>query len=279
MILSGDRFGILEPLETIFLFEGKSSPGMSCSLEDLAKQEDQFEPFKRIGRLLTGDQNFGPIGSFGGTLFRFPLRTSPSNLSKTIYSGEKVGELFSAFKEESAEVILFLNNVKSVVLQDLSNPEETLITLKLLQDGEQKKKEFLRMRQQHFEISIQENEEKICVITNNEPVSASWSQQIIVEHGQKILSSQNWNVTSYISGRKDMDPNLVELSSSPKVCSLPQVGLANMISRLEDTSELDGPVNIECIDDQLWVVAGTPKNISFGEIIVVLRNKNKSTSI
>jgi hypothetical protein len=76
-----------------------------------------------------------------------------------------------------------------------------------------------------------------------------------------------------------MDPNLVELSSSPKVCSLPQVGLANMISRLEDTSELDGPVNIECIDDQLWVVAGTPKNISFGEIIVVLRNKNKSTSI
>jgi sacsin len=245
MILSGNRFGILEPLESIFLFEGKSSPGMSCSLEDLTKKEDQFEPFKRIGGLLTGDQNFGSGGSFYGTLFRFPLRTSPSDLSKTIYSGEKVGELFNAFKKESAEVVLFLNNIKSVVLQDLWRPKNTLkITLELLEDGEQKKKEFLRMRQQHFKILIQENEEKICVITNNEPVSVSWNQKIIVKHGQKILSRQYWNMTSYISGRKDMDLNLVELSSSPKVCSLPQIGIANRITKKdEETSELGEQVN------------------------------------
>jgi hypothetical protein len=244
MILSGDRFGILEPLETLFLFEGKLSPGMSCSLEDLAEQEDQFEPFKRIGGLLTGKQNFGSGESFGGTLFRFPLRTSPSSLSKTIYSGEKVRELFSAFIEESAEVILFLSNVKSIVLQDLSHPKNTLkITLELLEDGELKKKEFLRMRQQHFEISSQENDEKICVITKDEPLTASWNQKIIVKHGQKILSRHYWNMTFYISGRNDMDPNLVELLSSPKVCSLPQVGLANRIGKLEGASDVAGQVN------------------------------------
>jgi hypothetical protein len=244
MILSGDRFGILDPLETLFVFEGKSSPGMLCSLEDLAKQEDQFEPFKRIGGLLMGNHNFGSGGSFGGTLFRFPLRTSLSGLSNRIYSSEDVKNVFKDFKEESAEVVLFLNNITSVVLQDLSSPKSTLkITLKLLEDGERKKKEFLRMRQQHFEISNDENDKKICVITKDKSLTASWDQKIIVKHGRKILSSNCWNVTSFISGRNDMDPNLVELSSSPDVCSLPQVGLANRISKPEGTSDLGGQVN------------------------------------
>ena len=238
MILSGDRFGVLEPLETIFLFKGKTSPGMSCSFEELSRKKDQFEPFKRIGTLLTDD--FGSGGRFNGTLFRFPLRTSPSDLSKTIYSGEKIGELFAAFKEEASDVVLFLNSVKSVVLQDLSRPEESLnITLKLLEDGETKKKEFMKLRREHFEIVSRENDAKICVVTRQESVAVSWNQEVVVENNQKVVNCQSWNVTSYISGLREMDSNLQELSSSPKVCSLPQVGVASRV----DTSDSDKQVN------------------------------------
>ena len=73
MILSGDRFGILEPRETLFLFEGKSSPGMSCSLEQLSGKKDQFEPFKQIGTLLTED--FGSGGKFN---FNFNVHLGPT---------------------------------------------------------------------------------------------------------------------------------------------------------------------------------------------------------
>ena len=229
MILSGEHFGILEPRETLFLVEGKSSPGMRWTFEQLAGKKDQFEPFKRIGSLLTDD--FGSGGSFNGTLFRFPLRTSPSDLSKTIYSKEKIGELFTAFKEEASDVVLFLNSVKSVVLQDLSSPKESLtITSELLEDGETRKEEFLNLRKGHFGYVRQENGEKICVVTRQESVSVSWNQKVVVKHGRKVVDRQYWNMTSYISGLREMDRNLLELSSSPKVCSLPQVGIASRIN-------------------------------------------------
>ena len=120
MILSGKSFGIFEPREKIFTYDGRLSPGMKCSLSELLEASDQFEPFAKIGASVTGDSGFGPKGHFPGTLFRFPLRQVPSELSKMIYTTEKVLKLFEAFMEESADVILFLGLCHKTYLLSLA---------------------------------------------------------------------------------------------------------------------------------------------------------------
>ena len=55
-------------------------------------------------------------GQYNGTLFRFPLRVSASELSKTLYSEEKVEHLFKSFMDDARLVLLFLRNVESIEL-------------------------------------------------------------------------------------------------------------------------------------------------------------------
>jgi hypothetical protein len=51
MILSGERFGILEPREEIFVIEGQVSPGMECTIGELQGCRDQFLPFEKVTRV------------------------------------------------------------------------------------------------------------------------------------------------------------------------------------------------------------------------------------
>jgi hypothetical protein len=48
MILSGERFGILEPREEIFVIDGQVSPGMECTIRELQNCPDQFLPFEKV---------------------------------------------------------------------------------------------------------------------------------------------------------------------------------------------------------------------------------------
>jgi hypothetical protein len=48
MILSGERFGILEPREEIFVIDGQVSPGMECTITELQHCPDQFLPFEKV---------------------------------------------------------------------------------------------------------------------------------------------------------------------------------------------------------------------------------------
>ncbi len=48
MILSGERFGILEPREEIFVIEGQVSPGMECTIGELQRCSDQFSTFEKV---------------------------------------------------------------------------------------------------------------------------------------------------------------------------------------------------------------------------------------
>ena len=62
MIMSGDRFGILEPREEIFTEDGRRASGKQYSLAELAQVHDQFQPFLQIGQQLIGDPKFGLTG-------------------------------------------------------------------------------------------------------------------------------------------------------------------------------------------------------------------------
>ncbi|XP_053389126.1 sacsin-like, partial [Mercenaria mercenaria] len=55
-------------------------------------------------------------GYFSGTLFWFPLRQKPSDLSETLYDEAKVMDLFDGFKLEASNILLFLKNLERIAL-------------------------------------------------------------------------------------------------------------------------------------------------------------------
>ena len=55
-------------------------------------------------------------GEYKGTLFWFPLRETPSELSDTCYDGSKVLDLFKSFRSEAVHSLLFLKSLCKVEL-------------------------------------------------------------------------------------------------------------------------------------------------------------------
>ena len=74
---------------------------------------DQFSPYKGIFDCT--DEVFSQ-GFYNGTLFRFPLRNTPSELSETLYSAGKMDTLFESFKADAHLMLLFLQHLESIEL-------------------------------------------------------------------------------------------------------------------------------------------------------------------
>ncbi|XP_055751443.1 sacsin-like isoform X1 [Salvelinus fontinalis] len=113
-IFSGEQIGMLDPHQTLFgAHESGQCWNLKTDMKEITELTDQFAPF--IG--LFGNSG-KPIedGSFSGTMFRFPLRIKPSQLSANIYNKEKVLELFESFKADADTVLLFLKSVQKVSL-------------------------------------------------------------------------------------------------------------------------------------------------------------------
>ncbi len=108
-IVSGSTVAFLDPHEKYFV---RGEPGQAFSTEDplLAPENfDQFEPFHQMFGC-----NLNQGNCYSGTLFRFPLRTQPSQLSNKIYTRDMVETLFDSFKNEASAILLFLKNVDSI---------------------------------------------------------------------------------------------------------------------------------------------------------------------
>ena len=111
-IVSGDTVAFLDPHEKYFV---RGQPGQAFSTADPLLEEnfDQFHPFHQIFNCNLNHGNY-----YNGTLFRFPLRTQPSQLSTKIYTREMVNTLFDSFKNEASAILLFLKNVDSISLYE-----------------------------------------------------------------------------------------------------------------------------------------------------------------
>ena len=141
-IVSGDSIVFLDPHETHF---GRNETGQRFSLEDnlLEDYEDQFKPYEDVLDCKISTQ------FYNGTLFRFPLRSAPSDLSKKEYTKDKVRRLFHALKEEASVILLFLKNIEEIGLFETneSNIERHVFTVRLSdrcrEEVRQQKKAFL----------------------------------------------------------------------------------------------------------------------------------------
>ncbi|XP_056139993.1 sacsin [Lampris incognitus] len=113
-IFSGEQIGMLDPHQTLFgLYESGQCWNLKTDIKEITELADQFSPY--VGMFGSSEKTIKD-GSFPGTLFRFPLRMKPSQLSANIYNKEKVLELFESFKADADTVLLFLKSVQKVSL-------------------------------------------------------------------------------------------------------------------------------------------------------------------
>ncbi|XP_067364140.1 sacsin isoform X3 [Channa argus] len=113
-IFSGDQIAMLDPHQTLFgVNESGQCWNLKTDMKEITELADQFAPY--IGMFGSSEKTIKD-GSFPGTLFRFPLRMKPSQLSGNIYNKEKVLELFESFKADADTVLLFLTSVQKISL-------------------------------------------------------------------------------------------------------------------------------------------------------------------
>ncbi|XP_053728791.1 sacsin isoform X1 [Synchiropus splendidus] len=113
-IFSGDQIAMLDPHQTLFgVNESGQCWNLRTDMKEISELADQFAPY--VGLFGISEETMRS-GSFPGTLFRFPLRMSPTQLSSNIYNKEKILELFESFKADADTVLLFLKSVARISL-------------------------------------------------------------------------------------------------------------------------------------------------------------------
>ena len=78
----------------------------------------QLDPYQNLFGFTKGEP-------YQGTLFRFPFRTGPSELSDTIYTPHTVKQIFEAIQNKSPQLLLFLQNVKSIKVHEFRNGQHS----------------------------------------------------------------------------------------------------------------------------------------------------------
>ena len=117
--MSGTQFGIIDPHLTYIDekdHQGVRRTGKLFELKELLqpKLSDHLLPFEGIFGFQSSQQKYD------ATIFRFPLRQQPSDLSTKRYTPDEVlEELKSSFERDAKHILLFLKNVKKIRLFEL----------------------------------------------------------------------------------------------------------------------------------------------------------------
>jgi len=119
-ILSGDRLGIIDPLRQFFDATGSHAWNLSRDgptvFRTARHQTDAY-----VGTFDCDLEHFeSGCQSYPGTLLRFPLRTSPSALSDTVYGADRIRALLDRFEEDAHLNLLFLRSVETIEIYERS---------------------------------------------------------------------------------------------------------------------------------------------------------------
>ena len=139
-IVSGETIGFLDPHEKHFeLGEPGRRYDINLSLFS-GEHNDQFWPFHGIFGCDISNAN-----SYDHTLFRFPLRTTPSKLSEKEYTKQMVEGLFESLREEGPVILLFLKSVQSISVHERKEDGEIKCVFKV-EVAEDTREEIRRKR-------------------------------------------------------------------------------------------------------------------------------------
>ena len=210
--MSGDAIGFFDPHQQHF---GRGESGRMFTMDD-AKDErysDQFSPYN----VLDCDMN---QASFTGTLFRFPLRRKPSELSSNICTKERIQELFQSFQADAHLVLLFLKAVEAITiyewLPDRPRPFE-IFKVQLSEAVRAKVRE--ERRHLHGDISSASIGSR-SIRAGEELERFYYVEVVCTSHGKNPIS-QRWLVQNYINSKQKQIH-----STATELAQIPWVGLA-----------------------------------------------------
>ena len=183
---------------------------------------DQFLPYKGI---FGCDGKVFSQGRYEGTLFRFPLRAIPSELSQTLYSDDKVRSLFHSFIADAHLILLFLRNIESIELyeREKSEPRPRRIFQAKICDNSSKRREFY-------------------ATVTPEPVTVTYPLTIEIEMDSSV-QRHSFLVTNYCF-RGEVSSHFEKLLTDEDLSYLPSVGVAMALPPEIDheTPEISGHV-------------------------------------
>ncbi|XP_078655957.1 sacsin-like [Branchiostoma floridae x Branchiostoma belcheri] len=219
MILSGHHVAIFDPHEDIFRIDGVRQTGRIWHLQEDAEQiqslQDQFSPLKN---LFEGVEDPFKTGFFNGTIFRFPLRHTPSRISKTIYNCQKIVDLFDSFKSDGDIVLLFLHHVRSIKLMTREESGHSATDYRVSMNSQSQ-----QQRETRFTADVKKTL-KVPIENRETVVSTCQFSMAVDAYG---LPTRNWLVTNYVKGR-GISEEAKKLSE--ELSLLPWVGVAMPLS-------------------------------------------------
>ena len=82
---------------------------------------------------------------YNGTMFRFPFRTSPSELSENIYTRKVVQGIFDDISKSSSKLLLFLQNINCINVSQISSDDDAPTLQLTIKKSEEKMLEFVSL--------------------------------------------------------------------------------------------------------------------------------------
>ncbi|XP_038066420.1 sacsin-like [Patiria miniata] len=223
-IISGNKIGFLDPLEKNFIhdphtntkYKGRRGKKWKMTTDLLAEFPDQFSPYL-IDLFHCNKHNF-ENSKLEGTVFRFPLRTRESLVSKSVFTDHaRVHDLFASFQRDAEISLLFLKHVESIAVYErdhMSDNPRLICKVQIHEDDRHK----LRMDRTTF----------LSRIISNQDIQTMSCVRI-----QKQTGSQTAQTTSryiILNSLKSTSRRLQELNKDDELKLRPWMGMSFLIS-------------------------------------------------
>ena len=226
---------MIDPHEKYFQFKGDKTSGYSWHLgqkrSEIEQLPDQFSPYTGLygstKQTLEG-------GHFKGTLFRFPLRQTPSQLSTTLYKGNRMEDLFKSFERDAQMVLLFLKNLESVHLSVRKAEEQEPAKRFEVKIADQYI-EYIRTKRKEFMAKVKEASTNGTTAVVTFPVhieTTNYTGNDVVTKLHKFLVNEY-----YAAGQLSVE--LTALAKDPNLSLVPMVGTAMELDLKPPSPEKD----------------------------------------
>ncbi|CAC5390294.1 unnamed protein product [Mytilus coruscus] len=226
MVKGNRTLCILDPLCKYATAADKRKPGSRYydldDLEDIVP--DVFVPYHE--EQLMGDE---------GTIFRFPLRKTPSEIWDKPIDTEHLTSLLGQFKTEASRSLFFLNHIHKVLFSSVENGQiinEYSITIKMSPGDDTQKREFHKKRQKFAEIIKNKTQ-----ITTEPVLQIQTKMTLLVfdKNNQNLEpDEETWFVVERIGFNEgDVPKDVYHAYSAGKLGLLPQGGVAVPLSNVE----------------------------------------------
>ena len=239
--MSTSQIGVIDPHEKCFGELTERRTGYSWDIRDdrdiMNTIPDQFAPYRGV---FDYPEDIFTRGSYLGTLFRFPLRTEPSKLSETLYSAEKINDLFNSFMADAHLVLLFMQHLECIELYVRDELEmEPRRTFQVRISEESLK--LVREKRKEFKETVPSDQLLPHSVHVTYPITIETVQYCQGAEAGKC--SHSYLVTNYVCGG-DLSSEFQALAVDPSLSYLPLVGVAMALpsSPQDPVPEIQGHV-------------------------------------